>query len=24
GGYNGTDVDKKQYLLALEKGLSLS
>ncbi|EJF7856433.1 TPA: methylated-DNA--[protein]-cysteine S-methyltransferase [Listeria monocytogenes] len=24
GGYNGADVDKKQYLLALEKGLSLS
>ncbi|EBF5159541.1 TPA: methylated-DNA--[protein]-cysteine S-methyltransferase [Listeria monocytogenes] len=24
GGYNGEDVDKKQYLLALEKGLSLS
>ncbi|EAD6203656.1 methylated-DNA--[protein]-cysteine S-methyltransferase [Listeria monocytogenes] len=24
GGYNGSDVDKKQYLLALEKGLSLS
>ncbi|EAC3746211.1 methylated-DNA--[protein]-cysteine S-methyltransferase [Listeria monocytogenes] len=24
GGYNGVDVDKKQYLLALEKGLSLS
>ncbi|PZF87429.1 cysteine methyltransferase [Listeria ivanovii] len=23
GGYNGTDLDKKQYLLALEKGLSL-
>ncbi|EAG5905138.1 methylated-DNA--[protein]-cysteine S-methyltransferase [Listeria monocytogenes] len=23
-GYNGADVDKKQYLLALEKGLSLS
>ncbi len=23
GGYNGADVDKKQYLLALEKGLSL-
>ncbi|EAD2624904.1 methylated-DNA--[protein]-cysteine S-methyltransferase [Listeria monocytogenes] len=22
GGYNGADVDKKQYLLALEKGLS--
>ncbi|ECB9670756.1 methylated-DNA--[protein]-cysteine S-methyltransferase [Listeria monocytogenes] len=24
GGYNGADVDKKQYLLALEKGLSLT
>ncbi|EAC7885492.1 methylated-DNA--[protein]-cysteine S-methyltransferase [Listeria monocytogenes] len=24
GGYNGADVDKKQYLLALEKGLSLN
>ncbi|EAK9420981.1 methylated-DNA--[protein]-cysteine S-methyltransferase [Listeria monocytogenes] len=24
GGYNGADVDKKQYLLALEKGLSFS
>ncbi|ECP9705964.1 methylated-DNA--[protein]-cysteine S-methyltransferase [Listeria monocytogenes] len=24
GGYNGADVNKKQYLLALEKGLSLS
>ncbi|EAC6123018.1 cysteine methyltransferase [Listeria monocytogenes] len=24
GGYNGADIDKKQYLLALEKGLSLS
>ncbi|EAG6941368.1 methylated-DNA--[protein]-cysteine S-methyltransferase [Listeria monocytogenes] len=24
GAYNGADVDKKQYLLALEKGLSLS
>ncbi|EAF2521179.1 methylated-DNA--[protein]-cysteine S-methyltransferase [Listeria monocytogenes] len=24
GGYNGADVDKKQYLLVLEKGLSLS
>ncbi|EAC6703004.1 methylated-DNA--[protein]-cysteine S-methyltransferase [Listeria monocytogenes] len=24
GSYNGADVDKKQYLLALEKGLSLS
>ncbi|EGP7426988.1 methylated-DNA--[protein]-cysteine S-methyltransferase [Listeria monocytogenes] len=24
GGYNGADVDKKQYLLALEKGLNLS
>ncbi|WP_416886993.1 methylated-DNA--[protein]-cysteine S-methyltransferase [Listeria monocytogenes] len=24
GGYNGAYVDKKQYLLALEKGLSLS
>ncbi|EAD9578884.1 methylated-DNA--[protein]-cysteine S-methyltransferase [Listeria monocytogenes] len=24
GGYNGADVDKKQYLLTLEKGLSLS
>ncbi|EHG1696052.1 methylated-DNA--[protein]-cysteine S-methyltransferase [Listeria monocytogenes] len=24
GGYNGADVDKKQYLLALEEGLSLS
>ncbi|EAH4082719.1 methylated-DNA--[protein]-cysteine S-methyltransferase [Listeria monocytogenes] len=24
GGYNGADVDKKKYLLALEKGLSLS
>lgn len=24
GGYNGADIDKKQYLLALEKGLRLS